>query len=117
MSEDPMNAAVRRDRERMGLLPCGHAPEVEDDQIINDQCFECGWMTPHRKQANVVNEAATSRRDEEVKMLKYIRKQPFEEDGGMSVEEANTVLSFAIRVRLRYTREEALREQLKSGDY
>jgi hypothetical protein len=36
---------------------CGEPLERDDDRIITDECFSCGWSTPDRKANNRLNDA------------------------------------------------------------
>jgi hypothetical protein len=105
-----MNDFVKLDM-FVNSLPCGHAPEVEDDRIILDQCFECGWMTPYRKQANLVNSAAANRGQSDTDLVKWVHASRIGEIG-IDNDAMTKLFELAIRCSLRFGREEALRAEL-----
>lgn len=67
-----------------GILPCSHPAEREDDRLIIDHCFECGWMTPSRRESNKLNEIAATRANEEGRLINFVRSGSYTSDKAMS---------------------------------
>lgn len=67
-----------------GILPCGHPAERGDDRLIIDHCFECGWKTRSREEADKLNEIAAARGVAETALIKLIQSGEYTSDETMS---------------------------------
>jgi hypothetical protein len=94
-----------------GILSCGHAAEREEDKIILDQCFECDWMTEERRISNTLNSASDERAKAETELIEWCRSNG---SHGYDKDMMTELFERAIRVNLRYGRQEAICHYLKT---
>lgn len=106
MAADPDKtpAEIMRD----GILPCGHPAYKEEDKIILDHCFECGWATPARIEANKLNEAKGREGAAITELIRFIREENWTE-----TYEVEKLIRKAKDVRFEYGQVERQREVVK----
>lgn len=91
-----------------GILPCGHPAEHEDDKIIIDHCFDCGWRTPLRAASDDLNDFAESRADAEQRLIDFVRTGNWTEG-----YESGTVIKLAQDAKIAFKDEERQRQIVK----